>query len=615
MRNDLRKHTLFAAVVIALVGASSLLWLRGGAALSQPPVPMPEDYAEQTPLTGTLDAQCRPVSIVAIGPNRFAFADYKNIHILALSDDGSPPQIIRPALMLPPGYLAELPSAFASSDLQTPFKPANANPTGLFFDADDNTLYIANYGMRDLLVGKISPDLRRIKIERVLRHPALVSPENLAVSRRDNLLVVADFDGAGVLAFDLAGNLLWKHPYTGTHGVLIHRGHLYVCNMVDPVRLAKFDLKGNLLLETKRIGRSDGKFLYPSTWCAVPPALVEKYGGPLLLVDAHQGSVTVLDESLNQIRRFGNEGRDFLTDSPGSDTPFPELALPYGMAISDRHLAIADTYNSRLLFADHSLRRFRSVNLGAIFTLGSAARPRYRDDHPHCSDQKAPDELVKLMQRWLPGDYDARLGHQSLYLFHKRSKELLATVMLPFRSRDYGLANRPAFGFSFCWAARVQHRGESYVLVGSPFACEFPHSVLVVDAKSGLYDCVTIPAGMMLRPMDGDSDEPLEKGMLQHFVDVFRTQSRDPLLRRRDDVSRTEWEDHLDRFYPGRRDDDPTLRKQLFHTATAGDLYDRWLQGEPIAPTFASLTRVSSHLVFEELHLLDLLRRSPRSQP
>src|SRR5205085_543198 len=107
----------------------------------------------------------------------------------------------------------------------------------------------------------------------------------------------------------------------------IHEGHVYVCNMTDRVRLAKFDRAGNLLAETARTGRGDQEFLYPATLCAVPAPLVSWYGGPLLVVDAHQGSVTVLDESLRQVRRIHPQ-------CAGHEMPsFPDVALPYGLAI------------------------------------------------------------------------------------------------------------------------------------------------------------------------------------------------------------------------------------------------------------------------------------------
>ncbi len=586
-------------VVLVLALPALLAWL-SSRARDLPPETRPAGPAlhEHIPLTGTIERQSRPVSITCLGKDRFAFADYRCLYFLTLVGPEQNFVISRPAVILPEKYIASLPTPVGDDPDNAWIRSVNTNPTGVYYDAADQSLYIANYGRHDVLAGKISPDGRRVLVNRVYKHPDLVSPENVAASRADNLVIIADFDAAGVFAFDMDGTLLWRHKYAGTHGVLIHDGHVYICNMTDRVRLAKFDREGHLLAECAETGRGDQQFLYPATLCTVPASQASTYGGPLLVVDAHQGSVTVLDENLRQVRRF---------HAPA----LPELALPYGLAISDDWLAIADTYNSRLLFGRHDLGQFQVVKLGNAYQVGSAPRPRYRSDHPHASQEKAPAALTHLVRRLVPGDYDVALGHQALYLFDRRSGDVLRTVLLPFHSGKYGFAARPGFGFAFSWATTVRRQGEEFVVVGSQYGGESPHHVMVLDARSGIYECIPVPTGLALRPMRGDSAEPLEQGLLQHFVATFAARTRDPMLQQGGGAMELaayigHYFHHVDSFL--------AHQEQLCFTKTAARLFERWRQGETIHIDPADFDRAGDPLVLDELYLLDLMSRTPLRQ-
>src|SRR5262249_30260356 len=99
----------------ALVACALMASLAAFAAWAMPPpVPFPPPTAparpsavavsEQYPLTGTLDRQSRPVSIVELGPDRYAFADYKNLFILGFVGPDRECRMIRPNITLPPDY-------------------------------------------------------------------------------------------------------------------------------------------------------------------------------------------------------------------------------------------------------------------------------------------------------------------------------------------------------------------------------------------------------------------------------------------------------------------------------------------------------------------------------
>src|SRR4051812_41721950 len=87
---------------------------------------------EQYPLTGSLDRQSRPVSIVELHPDCFAFADYKGLYVVSFVGPDRVCHIVRPNIALPGDYYEDLPNPFTSLESGRS-KPRNVNPTGLCY--------------------------------------------------------------------------------------------------------------------------------------------------------------------------------------------------------------------------------------------------------------------------------------------------------------------------------------------------------------------------------------------------------------------------------------------------------------------------------------------------
>lgn len=206
------------------------------------------------------------------------------------------------------------------------------NPTGLFYHQQTQKLYVANYNGHNILIGTVSADGKFVA-EQMIVAPGLVSPENVAVNAEGNRIAVADYDGNALFLFDDVGNLIWKQEVPLAHGVEISEDSVY-CTSLQNREVIRFDYEGT---ELNRVGHLANQGINAYMW----PVSLELYHGQLLVLDAHTGMLTLLDDELNYISAIGTNG-PYMTN----------FSYPYAVLAEEDALYITDTFKSRILQLD-----------------------------------------------------------------------------------------------------------------------------------------------------------------------------------------------------------------------------------------------------------------------
>ncbi|MCO5171316.1 MAG: hypothetical protein M9894_33865 [Planctomycetes bacterium] len=261
------------------------------------------------------------------------------------------------------------------------------NPTALAFDAVSGLVFVANYKGQDVLALRVDLASRSTLLERRLSHPALRSPEGVAVSADGALVAVADFDGRALLLFRADGELLWRRETREAHGVAFLGDRVAVTSLAFR-QVLLFDLAGELVRARGELGWGRDQYLWPTSLSA--------RGEELLVSDAHTGRLSVLGPDLAQRRAVGANGR-----APG------HFNFPYHAGWwTDDTVLVADTFRSRLALVDLTRR-----TIVRRIALRPGGRPDDLGDGPPLgagwSGYQGPDAVRLELPAcaWLTGDW------------------------------------------------------------------------------------------------------------------------------------------------------------------------------------------------------------------
>lgn len=241
--------------------------------------------------------------------------DYQNLYVLRLEDHA-----VSDSIEPPEGY--DTWSGIATENNVW-------NPTGVYYNKNNRLIYIANYNGHNILIGKINSE-NRFEVIRSIENTSMVSPENIMVSADGNKIVVADYDGNKVLMFDQKGNLQWENEVNQAHGVTMDESHVYVSSLQER-SIIKYTLDGKKVKERGKAGQY-GKDRY--LW----PTAIFSYGDNLLVSDAHQGRIILLDKDLRFQGSIGGNGASIDT-----------FNFPYSVICIGGSIYVADTFNCRIL--------------------------------------------------------------------------------------------------------------------------------------------------------------------------------------------------------------------------------------------------------------------------
>jgi hypothetical protein len=261
-------------------------------------------------------------SIVRDGLGRTLLCDHAHMYVIARTSTG-----------------------YSITELPRPPVPA-WQPTGLAYR--NGLLYVADGPARDVLVLRLTDT--RLDLVRRISSREFGSPQSLAVEA-DGSLVVADQKG-GLLEFSPQGDLLWQRPLDGAHGVAEIGDAIYATALQEHGQtISRWTPAGERALSAGSIGVSGGRFLRPVGLAAD--------GGRLVVTDAYNGRITVLDQALHATVEVGGNG-------PGVDAfDIPTATLP----IAGGYL-VADSYRGRLVRTDRRWVVQEQIVYGAIVPTG-----------------------------------------------------------------------------------------------------------------------------------------------------------------------------------------------------------------------------------------------------
>jgi NHL repeat len=224
--------------------------------------------------------------------------------------------------------VARTATGYSVAEVPRPVVPA-WQPTGLAYQ--NGLLYVADGPARDVLVLRLTGT--RLDLVRRITSQLLGSPQSVAVES-DGSMVVADQGGGSLLKFSAQGDLLWQRPLASAHGVVESGGAIFATSLQQQgPTLSRWTLSGQRAQVGGAIGVSDGRFLRP--------AGLASDGGRILVTDAYNGRVTVLDGGLHVVAQVGGNG-------PGVDAfDIPTATLPV-----DGGYLVADSYRGRLVRTD-----------------------------------------------------------------------------------------------------------------------------------------------------------------------------------------------------------------------------------------------------------------------
>jgi len=261
----------------------------------------------------TLDGQYQPinfpypVSIAPIDQQHCLICNYTDIALINLPDHTA-------TLLTPPPDIPKW------------------NPTGLCYRQDARRLYVANYLGHNILIFEFHKD-NSLHWVREIKHEQMHSPEGIAVTKDGTRIAAADNDGHAVLMFDTDGNLRWKAPLRGAHGVAFtpDQQHLLASGL-ESRTLAKYDLTGTLVAENGSLGWAQDQYLWPTAMAVSSEKVIA-------LTDAHTGQISFVTQHLAEYACIGGNGPDTTL-----------FNMPYGLAWLDENtLLVADTLKHRLL--------------------------------------------------------------------------------------------------------------------------------------------------------------------------------------------------------------------------------------------------------------------------
>ena len=385
-----------------------------------------------------------PVSLTLVDPDRLYVTNYKRLFLVDLA--------------------------------RCTFAPTRAigaacwNPTGVDYNPEHRLLAIANYNCHEVLICDAeNPAQPRVLIR--LQHPSMISPESCAFDAQGRRVAVADYDGNGLLVFDLdSQRLLWRADVGLCHGVAFDEAHgaVWATSLRDS-NVHRFTTSGEPAGRFGTAGWSAGQFLYPTS-------LDVDSDGRVLVSDAHTGRIIVLDAHGTQLAAVGVNG-------PANEW----FNMPYTAAWANGdQVLVADTFKNRLLL----------VNPWEQIIV-NAWQPPHTDDG--------------LLREWgqLPKSEIAAVPAGTGYQNYRSG----GRVAVPLLSEEatytpcYGSLRRYAgkksviscgamFGqmYYFLNAANIAKNGRQFLLLGSPTQHEY-----VLVSESGLPCALSLPLGVWFR--------------------------------------------------------------------------------------------------------------------
>lgn len=196
-------------------------------------------------------------------------------------------------------------------------------PYGLFFDSDNNSLYVADRARK----GVHRYDLAKGKAETIETVAEKIFEMPVAVAVGGDKFYVSDSVLKKVFILSLEGNLLkeigrWERP--GGIALGKDKKRLYVVDVLA-CRIKVFDAHGNFIFDFGSKGEKAGEFNLPSNiWVDA--------AGKIYVTDSMNFRVQIFDEVGNHISSIGTLG-----DAPGY------LARPRGVSVdSEGHIYIVD---------------------------------------------------------------------------------------------------------------------------------------------------------------------------------------------------------------------------------------------------------------------------------
>jgi hypothetical protein len=307
------------------------------------------------------------------------------------------------------------------------------NPTGVY--KYDGKVYVANYRGHNILKGRIEGS--EYRIEELITNPAMISPENIAVSAIG--IAVADYDAGAIHFFNHDGSLRWTHELPFAHGVAIAHDHVYASSLGPDGILKLSPANGDVIVQNKTYGPAG--FIYPTT---IVPLRDAPFEGELAIVDANRGAIVFVDRDLRIVNSFGHNS--------------PHLWLrPYGAAIVGSRMLVADTENRRLVW------------LGAGGEIAVAADFGKRQHAGRPVEAGMENALCSFdpvaTPAWLPKEMSLRGGFQGACL--RRNGIPTRLVVFP-TSSGPGLAKRPPNFFGMLWSSTIIRDEIQYTVYGSP---------------------------------------------------------------------------------------------------------------------------------------------------
>jgi hypothetical protein len=352
-----------------------------------------------------------PVSIVQTASGSVLIADYVN---LRRYDAG-----LKHSEILHPVFPDEAPDKWT--------------PTGLY--EYDSKVYVANYRGHNILKGRIEGS--EYRIEEAITSPAMISPENVAVSAMG--IAVADYDGGAIHFFNHDGSLKWTHRLPLAHGVAIAYDHVYASSLGPNGILKLSPTNGEIVASNKSYGPAG--FIYPT---AIVPLRDAPFEGELAIVDANRGAIVFIDRDLKIINSFGRNS--------------PHLWLrPYGAEIVGARMLVTDTENRRLIWLGAG---------GEIAVAADFGKRRHFGRPVEAGMESALCSFDPIATpAWLPKGMSLRGGFQGACL---RRNGLPARLIIFPTSSGPGLTKRPPNFFGMLWSSPIARGEIQYVVYGSP---------------------------------------------------------------------------------------------------------------------------------------------------
>ncbi len=257
-----------------------------------------------------------PVSIINFKKDDYLVANYKNIYLF------SPKK----------GEFAKMQPMID--------KKKKYVPTGVFFSAKHNALFVANYQGNNILVFDVDSKAKKLFLRSEIKTNNTIGPENVFVSPDGRYLASANYDGSTVTCFSFSSGEwreIWATKVANAHGVAIVDNFVYATALGEAA-LLELDLQnGSIIRRTGQLGWEPlkGGFLWPTS---VYPVSDKQ----LIVSDAQTGFISILDRrNLKVVKYFGGNG-----------PTYKYFNLPYATILHKNYLIITSTYQNRIAFID-----------------------------------------------------------------------------------------------------------------------------------------------------------------------------------------------------------------------------------------------------------------------